>query len=422
MRCKSAQVPCEWVLLPRKPRKRKNAPTSVDSLSTNRTANGSDISLDQYTNGEILVQRKRYHDILPRICSPSPGRALSTNEPITLPSSLNITPSDREYLSFFPYTTIVRMMGKSWRWATVRYIHSYVAPHSSVLMRVILSFSAAELNAARYHQQNGRPCPPGHADKVANFHYGHALQGFHSRLCSLQLPFLSQSDIDEIFSTFFMIISLELRFGAEKTAFGVHIRGAYAFLRSLINGSIPSAMSPGSSATFSQSSVSSPGLPSSCAAENSPLPWELLPPLSQQLLLFIIYVNLSLARLDSHAIHLWEEAGHEIPLETAWRALFHLGRQTHRLIWSTEYPVAELMDDISVYRPLEMLTECNIVKCRLIRIAHRQKQLPSPSMPVDDIRVSCSEIKRDLETLELVSFSCLSFFFFFFFFFWYPNI
>ena len=120
--------------------------------------------------------QRNYHPLRPR--NIGPGVHLSF---LSLPNSRLLSSSEREYFAFFPHTSMVRWLGKPWQWASLHYVYSHIAPHSSVVTSMILAISATELEGIRHmerlrSEQLASHDPwPGEAGTV---HYQSALRDF----------------------------------------------------------------------------------------------------------------------------------------------------------------------------------------------------------------------------------------------------
>ncbi|KAL6228667.1 major facilitator superfamily domain-containing protein [Aspergillus navahoensis] len=299
-RCQSAQVRCEWLKVARRPR-------------------GNKVTSPKHPLDGAPPRQTRYLPLLPRGLS-SP------------PTSLSLSDQDREYLAFFPHSSLVQWIGKPWRWASLNYLHSKIAPHSPVIMKMILAIAATELEGLRCAAHRGLQ-QGGQVWEVGAGHYRSALREFHS-LLGRPLPY-SKLQVNEILAAFLLMVVYEYYFSPNTVGLVMHLRGIYTFLRSC-------------GVTFQQ--------------QQGPT----LPELSQQLLLFVMYIHLAAIQQDQITPHLWQEAGYESHFSSVLDQIFQASRNTGLAIWQSDYPTEELVDDISVFRPLELFNECNKVKSRLL--------------------------------------------------------
>ncbi|GJN82630.1 hypothetical protein PLIIFM63780_006173 [Purpureocillium lilacinum] len=208
-------------------------------------------------------------------------------------------------------------------------------------MRMILAISASELEMMRCAQQL-KPRPthalPRH-DGVA--YYRRALEEF--RVILRELDYRSAKCLNEVLAIFFLMVVYEQQFGRHASGMEAHLRGLYAFLATMF-------------ATKQDLSLAG------------------LPLLGQQLLLFTMYINLNL----NVPIHqgslprLWREAGHKESCVSVMDQLFHNTRDALRNMWMPGYPTEELVDDISVSRPLQFYHECCLLKGKLLVAQHDQ--------------------------------------------------
>ncbi|KAJ6441353.1 hypothetical protein O9K51_04901 [Purpureocillium lavendulum] len=215
-------------------------------------------------------------------------------------------------------------------------------------MTMILAISAGELEMIRYAQRS-KPRLQHRADEGLGHldvaYYRRALEEFGYVLRGLD--YRSPISVDEILAVFFLMVVYEHQFGRQMSEMEAHLRGLYAFLATLF-------------------------------ASNRDLTWTKLPSLSQQLLLFIMYINLNFSEPRYHGslARLWHEAGHGMSFVSVMDQLFHGSRGGLRNMWMPAYPTEELIDDISVSRPLQFYHECNMLKGRLLLEAYSQSGAP----------------------------------------------
>ncbi|OJJ66151.1 hypothetical protein ASPBRDRAFT_138677, partial [Aspergillus brasiliensis CBS 101740] len=203
-RCIASQLECQWLQSSSKPREKgaRRAP---------------------------VLQARLNPPLLPR--SPISGYASSS-----FPSSLGLSVQDREYLSFYPHSSLIRWFGKPWRWNSLYYLQTDIAPHSCVVMRMILAIAATELEGLRHRARRETPhgpySPPGGSPlKTGASHYRHALQDFQALLASRR--YFSPRDVNEILAAFLLMVVYEYYFSFDRAGVDIHIRGVYAFLRIL---------------------------------------------------------------------------------------------------------------------------------------------------------------------------------------------
>ncbi|KAJ5653415.1 hypothetical protein N7490_000418 [Penicillium lividum] len=55
--------------------------------------------------------------------------------------------------------------------------------------------------------------------------------------------------------------------------------------------------------------------------------------------------------------------------------VFRETRNVHSTLWGQEYPAEEIVDDMSVFRPLELYHECNKFKSKMIRVFRESNSL-----------------------------------------------
>ncbi|KAE8336564.1 hypothetical protein BDV24DRAFT_141482 [Aspergillus arachidicola] len=315
VRCVNAQMQCEWIH--KTPRK----------VSRSRPAL-------KVSKGPGL--QRTYHPLRPRNIDASMHFTS-----LFLPDSHCLSSSEREYFEFFPHTSMVRWLGKPWQWASLHYVYSHIAPHSSVVTRMILAISATELEGIRHVERLRSDQIASHDQwpgEAGTSHYQSALREFQLILSNSQGS-LSPHEVDEISTAFFLMVTYEYLFGQDSAAVEVHIQGIYTFLKA-------------------HDLVPRLGETGQCVK---------LPVLTQQLLLFVMYANLTICKYG-RLRQLWEEAGHESSFISTMDELFYNSRTSQHAIWPFEYPSEAALDDISVFRPLELTNECKKLKYRLLLI------------------------------------------------------
>lgn len=148
-----------------------------------------------------------------------------------LRNSLHLSIADREFLVYFPSSTLITCFGKPWKWAILRYLYSRVASESSVVMRLILAISASEVEGRKDMDPDNfawsTPCRRG----TGMAHYSTALFEFRQELEELAHCPPSQRRLDGVIAAFVFMVVYEAHFGAGWSAMGAHISGAYAFLK-----------------------------------------------------------------------------------------------------------------------------------------------------------------------------------------------
>lgn len=149
-----------------------------------------------------------------------------------LGNSLHLTVMDREYLTYFPQSTLVKWVGKPWQWAFLRHLYSSVASRSSVVMRLILANAASELEGRKTTDPALAGLVVSKTRGAGAAHYGAALREFSDMLqqsLSCKLP-LTWAEIDEIAASFFFMVSYERHFGGAESGLATHLAGVQAFL------------------------------------------------------------------------------------------------------------------------------------------------------------------------------------------------
>lgn len=83
-------------------------------------------------------------------------------------------------------------------------------------------------------------------------------------------------------------------------------------------------------------------------------------------------MNLNVPIHQGSLPRLWREAGHKESCVSVMDQLFHNTRDALRNMWMPGYPTEELVDDISVSRPLQFYHECCLLKGKLLVAQHDQ--------------------------------------------------
>ncbi|KAJ5710610.1 hypothetical protein N7488_004766 [Penicillium malachiteum] len=244
---------------------------------------------------------------------------------------------DQEYLAFVPRTMLVHILGKSWKWGSARYLHCHVAQDSPIVMMMLLAISANELES----RQIAEGSKLRRVNTGVNY-YRAALQRFSATLNNQE--YQSERGYNEIFAVFFLMLYYEKQFGTDLGGLRAHLRGVHAFLKT--NCSTGSTMQ---------------GL------------LDRLPILSKQLLLYITYLHLALLATRDFTLEVWEDTGFDDLAGLDMDQVFRETRNVHSTIWGQEYPAEEIVDDMSVYRPLALYHECNKFKSKMIRVFQGSK-------------------------------------------------
>lgn len=203
-RCRTAQLACEWLPSPERRSqsrpKRTNPSTALAAIQSRR----------------LLLPRDMF--------------GFSANNELS--NSLHLTVMDREYLMYFPRSTLVKWVGKPWQWAFLRHLYGDVASRSPVVMRLILANAASELEGRKATDPELAGLAVSKTRGTGAAHYGAALREFGAMLeqCLEQKRPLTKSAIDEIVASFFFMISYERHFEGRDSGLAAHLSGVQAFL------------------------------------------------------------------------------------------------------------------------------------------------------------------------------------------------
>ncbi|KAH8655349.1 hypothetical protein BX600DRAFT_469508 [Xylariales sp. PMI_506] len=333
-RCRSGELDCEWAARPkRRPKRerRRHVPAAAASrATTHRTIRPRGFEGGNTVSSAVMLARAA-------VSHPTPALSISH---IALPNSLVLSDQETLYLAYFPQTAFMRGWGKSLKWTPLYHLYNGMMSHSTVLMRAILAVSASEFEQTRSRQLTGLQAIYQAPQKfgVGLYHYKMALrdfQGFfNSPIC------MSDAKITECFVIFFFMVVYELSSGQGASGAAVHFRGVYSLIMTL--GSL---------------------------SGNHNDPWMDLPLTSQDILLFIMYLNLDTSQPQGYSLSsLWKDAGLGSSCRSVLKQLFYNTRQVNLSIWDTEYPTEEIEDDIAVSRQLEFHNYCKQLKSDLLDI------------------------------------------------------
>ncbi|KAE8383162.1 hypothetical protein BDV26DRAFT_181144 [Aspergillus bertholletiae] len=349
VRCINAQMKCDWA--------RKTPPTTSKSKLVSKAPRGP-------------APRRAYHQLLPRKIDPDANLIC-----LSLPDPNLLSSREREYFAFFPHTSMVRWIGKPWQWASLHYVYSHIAPRSLVVTSMMLAISATELEGIRHTQRCRSDRVVSHDQwpaEAGTSYYQSALRDFQLILSKSEGP-LSSQEVNQISAAFFLMVIYEYLFGQDSAAVEVHIQGLYTFLRA-------------------HDLAPKHGEPSKCAR---------LPVLTQQLLLFVMYMNLTLCKYG-HLRQLWEDAGHESSFLSTMDQLFYSSRTLQHAIWPLKYPAEASLDDISVFRPLELTNECKKLKYRLLLMSQGTPEMSEEDL-MDGLEQDLCDIGKRYQDLIIMS-------------------
>lgn len=79
-------------------------------------------------------------------------------------------------------------------------------------------------------------------------------------------------------------------------------------------------------------------------------------------------MHLGLLTTHDFTLDFWEDTGFDDLARLDMDQVFRETRNVHSTLWGQEYPAEEIVDDMSVFRPLELYHECNKFKSKMIRV------------------------------------------------------
>ena len=265
-------------------------------------------------------------------------------------NSLMLTEHDQKYFQYFPASSIVFYYIKSWTWSSFNYLYQGPAVSNKVIMRMIIALSASDMHRnGLVVRSPGRPT----ADDHARYHYGLAVKEFRQLLETREGP-VSQTELEMVFATMFLMISYEWQFGQSIQDLQLHLRGVRSLLESHPN-------------LFQIKDVDEMFLSMDSAHAEDSMPKVSFIP--EQLLLWILYVLDSSSKTPANRSRYIDsscrpmgmtESLYEYAVNSGNPAihpdrLYRCARLWGRCFWGTQYPDQEVTDDIENYRALELL-------------------------------------------------------------------
>lgn len=122
-------------------------------------------------------------------------------------NSIQLSHRDRLYLEYFPASSLVKILGKTYTWSNFRYLCQQKAPDEAMVMYGVLALSAGEMN-----QSSGQK----NSHNEGLFYYCLALQRIVDALGNLTFD---SNGMEAFFSALFLVITYEWRFGSSKFHF-----------------------------------------------------------------------------------------------------------------------------------------------------------------------------------------------------------
>jgi hypothetical protein len=74
--------------------------------------------------------------------------------------------------------------------------------------------------------------------------------------------------------------------------------------------------------------------------------------------------------------------------------VFRETRNVHSTLWGQEYPADEIIDDMSVFRPLELYHECNKFKSKMLRVFQEAKSSINDSVSHEALHNELEQIGK----------------------------
>lgn len=138
---------------------------------------------------------------------------------ITCANSLTLANRDMEYFQYFPDSSLIFYFMKGWDWSSFGYIYKSPAMTSKVIMRMILAISATDMSRQHRLQARGDYGQP---------HYALAVRDFRGSLACVGK--VSQSELQVIFQSIFLMIMYEWLYGSSIHHLQMHLCGLRSFL------------------------------------------------------------------------------------------------------------------------------------------------------------------------------------------------
>lgn len=188
--------------------------------------------------------------------------ALSTDH-IPLSNSLKLDSRDVEAFHYVPQSLMVLRFGKPWPWSMLSYVHSKLACREIGVMRAFIAVASMELRfqeLIKFEDASASPVSSAKARWLKASATNHLYLAFKD--LSFVLDCISQGtrnaeDVDALFSMWFLILNFGLYDSELVSACQVHLDGIRSFISQYLNGT----------------------------------DHDQLPPATQQLMVFIAYVN-----------------------------------------------------------------------------------------------------------------------------------
>ncbi|KAJ5732882.1 Zn(II)2Cys6 transcription factor [Penicillium manginii] len=138
--------------------------------------------------------------------------------PMSCANSILLSRQDRLYLEYFPRSSLVKVLGKTYTWSNFRYICQNKASEEASVMYAVLALSASEMN-----QSLELP----HAQYKGKFYYSLALECIADAVNNLTCK---SNNMEAILGALFLVIAYARRFGSSLSNLQTHNQCLLNFL------------------------------------------------------------------------------------------------------------------------------------------------------------------------------------------------
>lgn len=142
-------------------------------------------------------------------------------------NALTLSATDRQYLHYFPASSVVFYYMKKWQWSSFKYLYEEAAATSKGIMRMIVALSANDMHHSGLSPASS-PSRPTAVDH-ARFQYANAVKEFRELLETPGRDF-TQGDLEMMFVTMFLMITYEWQFGRNISHLQAHIQAVRSLL------------------------------------------------------------------------------------------------------------------------------------------------------------------------------------------------
>lgn len=192
-----------------------------------RSGSCSSTELDGYPSGDLEQLRFQSPDYgestLP---TPAIPRTLSSSH-IPCSNSLLLSAQDWTHLQRFRSSSIVYILGKSYRWSNFQHLCRDRASQDSMVMQGVLAISASDL----YRQRHGFATHQSANQDPGHHHYNLALRNLSTAINDLPT---SLSSVESTIGVLWLLVMYEWKFGASVHSLRMHIEGVCSYVETYL--------------------------------------------------------------------------------------------------------------------------------------------------------------------------------------------